>query len=552
MLKIPATTQKLRGGYYTPEPIATFLADWAIQAPDTTILEPSCGDGNILEAALNTLSRKGFLHNKLNEILFGVEIDALEADKTFFRVSKHGLARKNIIVGDFFAYCADCISENRKFNAIIGNPPFIRYQHFQEEQRTIAFEIMRHAGLKPSRLTNAWVPFLVASTLLLSEHGGRIGMVIPAELLQVNYAAELRRFLSNHYSKVTLLTFKKLVFQGIQQEVVLFLGEKSDNNHTGIRVIELDTVEDLIQHQHTDFSLHELRRMDHSKDKWVQYFLNQKEIDLLRTLRTNKQIHVTGDLIDVDVGIVTGLNDFFILSDEQLDQLKITEFTHPIVTRSAHLQGLRFTEEDFTRNRLQQFSCWLLNIPRNTFSKLSETIHSYIAFGESMGYNTGYKCRIREEWYVVPSVWIPDAFMLRQIHQYPKIILNKSGSTSTDTIHRVRMRTQHAPEQLTTAFINSMTFAFTEITGRSYGGGVLELEPNEAEVLPISIQGMQAIDLEKIHQLMLSGKIQDALDYNDKILLSDGLGLSKNEVSSLRTIWLKLCYRRINRKHVKK
>ena len=39
---------KLRGGYYTPTPISEFLAKWAIRNPSDRILEPSCGDGNIL------------------------------------------------------------------------------------------------------------------------------------------------------------------------------------------------------------------------------------------------------------------------------------------------------------------------------------------------------------------------------------------------------------------------------------------------------------------------------------------------------------------------
>ena len=50
-------------------------------------------------------------------------------------------------------------------------------------RRTIAFQLMGRAGLLPNRLTNSWVPFLVAAMLLLKPHG-RLAMVIPAELLQ--------------------------------------------------------------------------------------------------------------------------------------------------------------------------------------------------------------------------------------------------------------------------------------------------------------------------------------------------------------------------------
>ena len=69
-------------------------------------------------------------------------------------------------------------------------------------------------------------------------------MVIPAELFQVNYAAETRLFLSNSFSKITLVTFKKLLFDGIQQETILFLGERGGDT-IGINVVELESADDL-------------------------------------------------------------------------------------------------------------------------------------------------------------------------------------------------------------------------------------------------------------------------------------------------------------------
>ena len=45
-----ATSEKLRGGFYTPEPIAEFVLRWGINgSSDFDILEPSCGDGVFLE-----------------------------------------------------------------------------------------------------------------------------------------------------------------------------------------------------------------------------------------------------------------------------------------------------------------------------------------------------------------------------------------------------------------------------------------------------------------------------------------------------------------------
>lgn len=66
---------------------------------------------------------------------------------------------------------------------------------------------------------------MVACVNLLSDNG-KIAFVIPAEILQVAYAEDLRLFLANHLSKITLITFEELVFPDIEQEIVVFIGEK--------------------------------------------------------------------------------------------------------------------------------------------------------------------------------------------------------------------------------------------------------------------------------------------------------------------------------------
>ncbi len=548
-MKPVATYQKLRGGYYTPKPIADFLARWAIQTPTTNILEPSCGDGMVLEAAVETLISRGVDTASISNLVQGIEFDPQEAKKALERLQMliGPQLTPRIDIGDFFSYCQRYLAEDTLFDAIIGNPPFIRYQNFPENHREMAFYLMQRAGLHPNRLTNAWVPFLVAATLVLSRTG-RLAMVIPAELLQVNYAAELRRFLSQYYSYITLITFKKLIFDGIQQEIVLLLGERNGSEHTGIRTIELDGVNDLISYEYTAFQSEKLKEMDHSTEKWTMYFLDEVELQLLRTLKTHPMLTIADRAIDVDVGIVTGLNEFFVLTEEQVEKHALRPYTQRIVGRSAHLPGIRFSDADWVANVGNQSPAFLLRTPDVPFYCLPDELKEYITNGEEKGLNKGYKCRIRNRWYVVPSVWVPNAFMLRQVHHYPKIILNDADATCTDTIHRVRLRNGTPAKTVAAAFLNSLTFAFSEVMGRSYGGGVLELEPNEAERLPLPLLGAEALDLNELDGLLRQGDIYTALDITDDVLLRKGIGLSIDETRMLRTIWQKLRDRRVNRK----
>jgi adenine-specific DNA-methyltransferase len=137
---------------------------------------------------------------------------------------------------------------------------------------------------------------------------------------------------------------------------------------------------------------------------------------------------------------------------------------------------------------------------------------------------------------------------LRQVNDYPKIIINKTESSSTDTIHRVNIKTKVKPELIALSFLNSLSFAFSEILGRSYGGGVLTFEPSEVEEIPLPILTNSKIDVKKIDQLIRQKRIADVLDIVDHELLIKQLGFSETEVKMLRGIWKKLSGRRINRK----
>ena len=148
----------------------------------------------------------------------------------------------------------------------------------------------------------------------------------------------------------------------------------------------------------------------------------------------------------------------------------------------------------------------------------------------------------------MPKSWEPDAFILRQVNRYPRIILNHVNAVSTDTIHKVRFFEGVNPEYVAAAFLNSFTLALSEITGRSYGGGVLTFEPGEIRKLKIPMKNAQMLDVEKIDRLVRDNQIEEVLSYTDGVLLKDGIGLSDCQIQMLRGIWIKLSNRRLGRK----
>src|SRR6267378_1391713 len=97
------TPDKLRGGYYTPPLIAEALCSWAIRRPGDTVLEPSCGAGVFLEAAIRRLLALGKPPRSVSEQIKGIEILCPEAEETRNIVKSllGGDANEAIECGDF-------------------------------------------------------------------------------------------------------------------------------------------------------------------------------------------------------------------------------------------------------------------------------------------------------------------------------------------------------------------------------------------------------------------------------------------------------------------
>ncbi len=531
---------KLRGGYYTPEKISEFIADWAIRDPSDAVLEPSCGDGSFLSAITSRFQKLGATPDEIKRNIVGVELDEIEAEKS----ARYGTT---VICEDFFTYYNEFIDDKAQFDVIAGNPPFIRYQNFTEKYRKIAFALMNEHGFHPNRLTNIWLPFLLLSCKALKP-GGRVGMVIPAELFQVDYAAEARQFLSTYFDNLTLVTFKRLVFNDIQQEVVLLLGERGCKQQ-GIRVVELDGLTDLIEQGRHCLEVAEVKKLDHSKDKWVKYYLSSEELALLDRLNNDQRISNATDLYEVNVGLVSGENDFFVMSQDIVDEHSLQNSVAPIISRSEQVKGIQLTADDYSYLVTAGKKVFFFAPGNLDIEDLSDEQLKYIQWGEKKGYNKNYKCRIRPKWYHVPQTWCADAFLIRQAHLYPRMVLNEKKALVTDTLHKVRFLDGIDGRSVTAAFLNTYTFALSETIGRSYGGGVLTFEPGEMRKMRIPMRMAKKLDVDKIDHWQRNGQIDKILEYTDEILLRQGLDISDHEIELLHSIWNKMRDRRMTRKN---
>lgn len=540
ILKEDSTKQKLRGAYYTPVRVAEKMVDFFAQDPlIRTVLEPSCGNGVFVEAVLN----KQLL--KEDGSLTAIEIEASEALKTSEKIRRHDPVR--LLTMDFFRYYQEHKDQVR-YDLILGNPPYIRYQYLEEGQRAEMSQILTEHGMKANKLINTWVGFLVACVHLLSERG-KIAFVIPAEILQVAYAEGLRLFLAEKLSKITLLTFEELVFPDIEQEVIIFIGEKG-GEEKGIRIMELSNLEDL---DTLKLPADGFQKLSHVHEKWTKYFMNPRENRLIAQLRKDRRFQKMSDTALINIGITTGNNKYFSVTQKAVEEYSLGDVVRPLIGRSSHANSVYFTKEDWSRNAENGKAAYLIDFPDVPIEKYPKKHRSYIRKGEKSGEHMGYKCRIRDRWYRVPSIWVPDAFFLRRNNLYPKFVLNCCDAVSTDTMHRIKFYDGIEPERVVLSYYNSISFAFTEICGRSYGGGVLEILPGELGnvMLPVldevPLKQVREI-LNKVDGIVRRGdEIEEALDLVDREILVKELGMKEEDCTAARNIWKKMQQRRLKR-----
>ncbi|WP_346619246.1 N-6 DNA methylase [Blastococcus montanus] len=524
--KIAPDVDKLRGGYYTPDAIARAVAAWVAGA-GTRLLEPAAGDGAILR---HLVAKAG------SADVLGIELEAAEAR----RAAEHG---GSVIQDDFFRWFD--AAQHGRHDGVAGNPPYIRFGNWSQVERERALRFMRELGLPTTKLMNAWMPFVAASMVAVRE-GGRVGLVLPAELLQVGYAKALRAYLVDNCAEITLISFRKLVFPGILQEVVLLLATRGEGPAV-MRGVEIDDAAEL-----GDLNLSAVPAVVaplHDGEKWTKYYLAADEVAGLRSMREDARLTTVGAWASVDVGVVTGRNSFFTMTAGDAAALDLADLTKGLVSRSAQLTGVAFTPADLNEQAITAARTRLLDVPSDVSPETHAGLRRHVEEGEAEEVHLGYKCRIRRDWWRVPSTSSPDGFMLRQIHRYPRIFANLTDATSTDTVHRVTLRrTDATATQLAVASLNSVTCASAEVVGRSYGGGILELEPSEAEHIPIPSPALVDEALAtKVDELLRDGRTAEAVELVDQTLLIDALGFTRQEVELASSAWRRLRDRRASR-----
>lgn len=251
---------------------------------------------------------------------------------------------------------------------------------------------------------------------------------------------------------------------------------------------------------------------------------------LIKRVIAHPDVRKFKDIAKVDVGIVTGANNYFLVDNETVKLYKLERFAHPMFGRSQHCPGIIYDEKQHVENPEKGLPTNFLYIDEE-FEYLSKSVKNYIKLGEVEEYHKRYKCRIRKPWFKVPSVYSTEIGMLKRCHDAPRLIHNRVRAYTTDTAYRVSS-TVTSTENLVCSFLNPITVITAELEGRFYGGGVLELVPSEIEKLYIPIVEGLEHNVEELNLLIKDGQIERVIRQQGSLIL-DKLGFTQEENENL-------------------
>jgi adenine-specific DNA methylase len=505
------------------------MVEWAVRNASDTVLEPSFGAGVFVGAVIQRLRELG--------------CDAPESQVHGYETDPHAILEAKRVHGDVqglqledFIAVNPPTEESQKFDCVIGNPPFIRHHNMQHT--VLVGE--RRRSLSLNRAADVSCIFTLHA-LEFIRNNGRLSIILPAAILFADYAKAARERLRRDFKEITVTQLPHRTFAtsgALERGVVVLASGYRRGSEPKLKGRDCTSIKSIVADH--DCSDNELTA---SRLRW------KLPLDRPVALQGLLPTRPLSDFMVIRIGLVTGANSYFLIDDSTRHKFGIPiEQLTPIISRRRGLLGLKFGTLDHDVARTCGGKVWLVSALE--LGVKGSPLRRYLSTIPRPLRRETLWLKKRPIWHYIDPNPMPDAVLTYMSHKTPRAILLSREVTATNSFHHIIFNSGYESpivrQAICLSLITSVAQLSAEINGRSYGGGVLKLEPSEAKA--ILLPDLTQANLRDVgrafriaDQLLRVGHDEEAIDIADRTILKPLVGMGfasiqKNVLGSLRSI----------------
>lgn len=461
--------EKLRdkGQFWTPCWVSEAMISY-VSNETNLVFDPATGRGAFFEALLKL--------NKSNISFFGTDIDPKVLTDKIYNNDKCFVENRDFIKNP----------PNRKFKAIVANPPYIRHHRIDDETKLLLKKIATTiTGNSIDGRAGYHIYFLIQALNLL-EQNGKLAFIMPSDTCEGKFAKKLWEWISEKFCIEAVITFDESAtpFPNVDTNAIVFLIKNSKPQKTLFWV----KAHEAYSYDLLGFISSNFKKNGFDSIKIVNRQLKEGLITgLSRPMQNHNgfKYHLN-DFANVMRGIATGSNEFFFLTSQQIKELNIPkEFLKRAVGRTRDVSESILTQYDIETLDKENRPTYLLSI--NGQENYPKAIKDYLKVGEEMGLPNRSLIKQRKPWFKMEQRKVPQLLFAYLGRRNTRFIKNEAGVlplTGFLCVYPI-YEDQEYISNLWEALNHPDTLENLKLVGKSYGSGAIKVEPGNLNKLPI-------------------------------------------------------------------